>query len=453
MGMNEPQQTRTPRRRPGNVRVIDAHYSDYRRRVKRSSGWKIVDDVEVPKRKRWLVKYVDLTGTERSGGTYDNKADATARADELTTELRDGSHIDRRKGQATVQTVADAWLKAITVDKAAGTVANYTSIARNHVLPRWGALELAAIGHADVQSWVAELADTLAPATVHRAFVVFSSILDYAIADGRLRANPATKVRLPKVEGIRETFLSDAEVQRLAAAADYLHALRSNRTRTGRDRDAELNLDRDADGLPVIPVAPASAAGLMVRFAGYSGLRVGELSALRVRDLELTDDAALIHVRRANVEVGGSLQLDERPKGGKVRDVAPLFDTVMIAELRAHIAGRSADDYVFTTATGAPLRRSNLNKRVIVPAAELAGLEDVTVHTLRHAYASLCASAGVPSRTVARWMGHASPVITERVYVGLFPEDLTAQATAATAALAARRAAAPKAPALRVVGE
>ncbi|WP_082965581.1 tyrosine-type recombinase/integrase [Gordonia sp. 852002-51296_SCH5728562-b] len=448
--MNEPAQTRTTRRRPGNVRVIDQHYTDYRRRVKRSSGWHVVDGVEVPKRARWAIKFVDLDGRERSGGTFEIKADAQAEADRLTAELRDGSHVDRRKSRTTVQTVADAWLKTLVIDKSTTTQENYASILKNHITPVWGSRELGSITHGEVTGWVADLVGSgLSSATVHRCYVVLSSVLDYAVADGRLRGNPAAKVKLPKVDGIADVFLSAVEVDRLARAADYLYMLRSNRSRGGRDRKAELDLERDADGVPIIPAAPASPDGLLLRFAAYSGLRVGELSGLQVRDLDLTK--GIIHVRRANTEEAGHL-VPGLPKGHKVRDVdlAPH----LVADLRAHVQGKAPTDPVFVGATGAPIRRSNLNKRVIIPAADLAGLssEDrvITVHALRHTFASLCASAGVRIEIVSRWMGHASVAITQRVYVGLFREDLSASAGLLSAVATSVT---PSAPALRVVGE
>ncbi|WP_082080074.1 tyrosine-type recombinase/integrase [Williamsia herbipolensis] len=439
--MSTEQTSNRPRRRPGNVRVFDAHYSDYRRRVKRASGWHVVDGHEVPKRERWQVRYVDLDGRERYE-TFEAKGKAQARADTLTAELTDGSHVDRRKSQTTVATVAESW-SASLVSKAQSTRANYASVLANHVLPAWGSREVGSITHDDVTRWVAELtrtprrgstSETLSPATVHKAWIVFSGVLDYAVADGRLRANPAAKVELPKITSSADVYLSHAEVGRLAAAADYLYASRSDRRRAGRDRVGEKTVDLDPTGVPIIPDAEPSPDGLLIRFGAYSGLRVGELSGLQVRDLDL--ERRTIHVRRANTEVAGRL-VAGLPKGGKVRslDLVPH----LVEDLRAHIAGKAPTDTVFCGATGAPLRRGNLNKRVIGPAADLAGLDGVTAHTLRHTYASICASVGVRIEIVSRWMGHASVAITQRVYVGLFDEDLSASADLVSAALAASK--------------
>lgn len=70
------------------------------------------------------------------------------------------------------------------------------------------------------------------------------------------------------------------------------------------------------------------------------------------------------------------------------------------------------------------------------PALAAAGLPSgaggVRFHDLRHTFASLAASRGVPSAQVAQWMGHASDVITREVYTHLF----TADADRAAAAMA-----------------
>lgn len=70
---------RKPRRKPGNVTVFDAHYIDFRRRVKRPSGWKVGPDaVEVPKGRGWQVRYVDQDGKQRFPA-FETKAEATRR--------------------------------------------------------------------------------------------------------------------------------------------------------------------------------------------------------------------------------------------------------------------------------------------------------------------------------------------------------------------------------------
>lgn len=71
-----------------------------------------------------------------------------------------------------------------------------------------------------------------------------------------------------------------------------------------------------------------------------------------------------------------------------------------------------------------PWNRSAFNKQFFRPALKLAGLpDDVRLHDLRHSFASIAASNGVPAAQVAVWMGHGNEVVTRTIYTHLFRED------------------------------
>jgi integrase len=98
--------------------------------------------------------------------------------------------------------------------------------------------------------------------------------------------------------------------------------------------------------------------------------------------------------------------------------------------LAVELAGKSADDLVFTTLTGKPLRNLNFRRDVFDQAATDAGLSGLTPHELRPPppAASLAVSAGANVKAVQRMLGHKSAVMTLDVYAGLFDDDLDALA-------------------------
>jgi integrase len=99
--------------------------------------------------------------------------------------------------------------------------------------------------------------------------------------------------------------------------------------------------------------------------------------------------------------------------------------------LAVELAGKSADDLVFTTLTGKPLPNLNFRRDVFDQAATDAGLSGLTPHELRphpHTAASLAVSAGANVKAVQRMLGHKSAVMTLDVYAGLFDDDLDALA-------------------------
>jgi integrase len=97
----------------------------------------------------------------------------------------------------------------------------------------------------------------------------------------------------------------------------------------------------------------------LVRFLAYTGLRWGELSALRVRHLDLR--RRRVRIEAAFAEVKGEL-VEGVPKTHHARAVPlPRF---LVDDLAAHVDGKDSADLVFTGPTGAPVRNSNFRRRV-----------------------------------------------------------------------------------------
>ncbi len=127
--------------------------------------------------------------------------------------------------------------------------------------------------------------------------------------------------------------------------------------------------------------ALADASGdyrLVILFLAYTGLRFDELSALRVRRLDLMRRRA--EILEAVAEVGGRAVFGT-PKSHQVRSVPiPRF---LVDELAEHVAGKSPDEFVFTSPRGGLLRLQNFRHTVFDRAARVAGLDNLTPHSLR----------------------------------------------------------------------
>ena len=110
------------------------------------------------------------------------------------------------------------------------------------------------------------------------------------------------------------------------------------------------------------------------------------------------------------------------PKAHAARQVPiPNFLVDMLTEVTA---GKAADELVFTTWRGKPLRNLNFRRDVFDKAASDAGLSGLTPHELRHTAASLAVSANANVKAVQKMLGHASAAMTLDVYSGLFDDDL-----------------------------
>lgn len=149
-----------------------------------------------------------------------------------------------------------------------------------------------------------------------------------------------------------------------------------------------------------------------------TGLRISEAIALRAVDVDLDADQPRIHVRRAMVD--GELT---GPKSRHGRRTIPI-GTALAAQLRPIAAGRAKTDLLFVGAQGSTLRPGNLRYRVMIPAAERAGVPWARFHTLRHTCAALLIDAGASALRLQRWMGHHSAAFTLDTYGHLMQDGL-----------------------------
>lgn len=160
-----------------------------------------------------------------------------------------------------------------------------------------------------------------------------------------------------------------------------------------------------------------------------TGLRRGEICALRWKDLELMrNDLARLHVEQSLEQTKKGIRA-KSPKTKHGRRTITLPDHVA-AELRAHwkaqqeqqlalgLGKASDDDLVFATFDGKPRSPNALTKEWSV-AAKALGIH-VTLHALRHTHASKLIAEGMDVLTISRRLGHGSPTITLGVYGHLF---------------------------------
>jgi integrase len=101
-----------------------------------------------------------------------------------------------------------------------------------------------------------------------------------------------------------------------------------------------------------------------VRFLAYTGLRWGEMAALRVGDFDML--RRRVNVSRSVTEFNGLVW--STPKSGERRSVP--FPAALAAELSALIVGEGREDLVFASQRGVVLRVSNYRKRFFTAAVE-----------------------------------------------------------------------------------
>jgi integrase len=329
----------------------------------------------------WRARYYGPDGRQRSK-SFRHKSDAQRWLTEQRSFIAQGDWTDPARGRIAFGGYALAWLDSRT-DLKPKTPHQYRSLLSQHILPTWRTVPLAKITFEGLSEWVALLsAGDLGASGIRQSVFVMSAALDHAVRSGRIRANPARGLGLPRVQRRDYIFLTHDQLHKLASA-------------TGPWR-------------------------VLVLLLGYTGLRWGEATALRVRDIDLS--RRRIDVRRAFSDVGGRIVLGT-PKSHQSRTVPiPRF---LSREIAQAVPGKEPDDLVFTMPGGSMLRLPNWRRAVFLSARRRACISPrFRIHDLRHTAASLMIQAGYPPKMLQEIMGHASITTTLDLYGHLYPGDM-----------------------------
>jgi integrase len=326
-----------------------------------------------------------LPDGETAPVTFTTKSDAAHWLSAVETDLLRGTYAARSTdSELTVGEWVDIWHREHSLHKRPGTLARDRAAIRNHIKPALGSVKLERLRPADVQRFVAHLADSLGPGTTHSVYGVFRSALGAAVDNELLLRSPARGIKLPPIPKTDVRVLRPDELQGLAAATP-------------------------AQWRPMIYVA--GVCGL--RFAEIAGLRVGRLDLLR-RQLHVGETAPQIGPDRAE------------PKSSAGRRAVPMprfLATALSAHLRARGLDASDEDaLVFTAARGGRLYAGNWHGDVWKPARTAVGFESLRFHDLRHSAVPLWIEMGANLLQVSRWLGHSSVQITADVYGHMFTE-------------------------------
>lgn len=364
----------------------------------------------------WRARYPDPArgGKRQIERQFPTKREAEAWLASQKEAVRRGDHIDPRQANRLFHELAQEW-RETWIDLEPKTISGYRSILNCHVLPRWGDIRASLIDANAVQDWIGHLSDSLHPRTVRRVHTVFRGVLKLGVERGYLRNDPCSHVRLPKASAptsAKRIVLTASEVRDLAESID-----------------------------------PRFRCFLYT--AAYTGMRAGEVEALRRCDVDLVEGK--VRVERALKEIGAKLIFGPT-KTGQVRQVTlPNFLVDLLKEHLQFVDG-GPEALVFTGVQGDPIRHHNFYRRyfrsavtarrcgrcqtVVRPKVTRAcpdcGSADLTYvlpsekhglrfHDLRHTCATILIAAGAHPKAIQEHLGHQNIQTTFDTYGHLLP--------------------------------
>ncbi|MGB4892451.1 MAG: site-specific integrase [Propionicimonas sp.] len=343
----------------------------------------------------WRARFVDDAGKEHAKH-FARKRDVQTWLDAQTTATVTGTYVVPNAGKVTFREYAESWRTSQVFRPS--TAALVELALRKRVYPVIGTKALSAISKTTIQTLVASLNETYAPATVVVTYSYVSTVLKDAVENRRIARTPCVGIKLPQIVKKRVEPRTTDQVQAAATAAgDRLRAA--------------------------------------VLLAAGTGMRRGEvfgLTADRVRFLErkIIVDRQLVGVRTGSPVFGP-------PKtASSVREI-PLPTSVAEAlaeHIEQHPPGPAG--LLFTTSHGHAWRWTTLGDvwRARMTAAKLDGFD---FHELRHYYASLLIRYGESVKTVQARLGHKSAEETLNTYSHLWPDSDDRSRDAVDAALRA----------------
>jgi integrase len=292
---------------------------------------------------------------------------------------------------ATFGQLLDQWLEECErLDLSPTTLRSYRSQIEGTIRPRLGKVPLTALTakHLD-DLYGAMKASGKSTKTIRNHHAVISAALHQAVRWGWVKTNVAVMAKPPRVPRTQVSAPSVEVVQQVIEEAEK--------------RDPRL--------------AP------FFMLAALTGMRRGELCALRWTDLDLT--LGIVEVSRSVVVVPGGLA-EKSTKTDRARKVAlDAVGVALLTEYRAEVdewareagAKLAKDAFVFSPFVEAttPFRPDNVTS-FFIRVRDAVGAPSVRLHDLRHFTATQLIGAGVDIRTVAERLGHTDPSLTLRVY-------------------------------------
>jgi integrase len=326
---------------------------------------------------RYRVRVIDPTTGERTSlGSFKAKADAERTLAVALADQSRGTWIRPASGNETLASYAAQWLETrLSRDGRAlrpRVRELYEAQLRLHILPTLGHVPLSRLQPATIRRWYAALLkDGPGASTTAKCYRLLRAILNTAVADGHVAANPCT------IPG------------------------------AGVERPAERRLPTVDEVFAIAAVVKPRYEALVLT-AAFSGLRRGELFGLRRRHVDLERRTVAVEVQRQQLARGEFVIGDPKTDAGRRTVALPPEANDSLAKHLDLFVPEDPEAWVFTGDKGGPVREA-VWQAEWRRACKFVGRSDLHFHDLRHLAATLAANTGAGVKEIMYRIGHSSP--------------------------------------------
>lgn len=339
---------------------------------------------------RWEARYIKSRtagGVAKYGYCYAKTyREAKQKANKAATEVAFCKNLPEIGNAASVDRYCEEWLKLKRGAVKPSTYVKYFTVTEKHIKPHLGNCPISALNSLTAEQFGYDLIhkNGLSAKTVRDILTVLRSVLRYA--EKRIPQLGKIDIVYPKSEKSEPRVLTRAEQERLM-----------------------LYLGSDTD---------LCKFGALL--ALLTGLRIGELCALRWKDISVTD---------ATLSVKASMQRIKRSDGSNLKDKTEIVISnpksfssariIPLSPLALELCIKfyaTPNAFVLTGSESRYIEPRTMQYRMSRYASD-CGLDGVHFHTLRHSFATRCVEVGFEIKSLSEILGHACPQITLERYV------------------------------------
>lgn len=336
---------------------------------------------------RWEVR-VTLDGKQKSFYA-DTEKEARAKRRQIVAD-RDKGAMVVTDHQTTLGKYLTNWLTAKT-DLKPLSHKRYTQQVHLHIIPALGRIKLANLTRQQVSEFYEQQRRSgLSAGSIQQMHAILRTALNDAVADEIISRNVAAGIKGMKAKSTEKAHWTAEQAKFFLGAVE-------------------------GDALEAFYV-----------LALTTGMRRSELLALRWTDIDL--QKGIVHVRHTLRWMQSGAFVLDTPKTEAGRRQIPLTEMAInsltrlqraekVKKLAAGAEWSNSAGFIFTTASGNPLRGNHILQRQFEPLCRKLGLPRIRLHDLRHTCASLLYALGYQDVEIAKVLGHSSPSVTREIYI------------------------------------